>query len=276
VTGAGVSAGAYGASSGHRASEGVTVEEDPRPDATAFPRASTDTLSTPPSSSYDTRSIDHSTSGQHHHPSNIQPPGAAPFESLTQGNVHPLAVVSDPNLYEYIVRPCTSLARGLNCPNTLVWHRSASSQDSYPCHAALENIVERVEPDFGLSQDGYDVNPVLSSPDVLTDDGIFVPGSTYQELHKTLRSEIFQIAQSQPNTRRPSHHDLDQPDSGSMPPAHLAATEVEQEKVPSGASTPPELTTAQEVMLWNNWLNEIASWVELILIFMDTVLIDIA
>ena len=83
------------------------------------------------------------------------------------------------------------------------------------------------------------------SPDVLTDDGIFGPGSTYQELHLALRKEIFQSTQPQPRSSQSS----------------TTNTSHTVQRAESNSAT-PELTTKLEALLWNNWISEIAPWMD--------------
>lgn len=117
---------------------------------------------------------------------------------------------------------------------------------------------------------GFDVDPNLAdmlpygySPEALFDDGIFLPGSAYQELHKTFRSHVFNAACSKPTSRRgtpdPSADEINAGNSGAAESA-MSTTDLRMEQS-EGTSTPPELTPRQERKLWSNWITEISSWV---------------
>lgn len=170
--------------------------------------------------------------------------GPATTLDLPQGYHHQAPAIADPGI-GHSPALLGGVPRHLNNGGTNNRHTMDNSDDQD--HSALDLYLDLV---------------VGCSPDVLTDDGIFLPGSTYQELHKTLRTQIFQTAHSQPNSRRPSQcqtiveetrlHGSDDP---------LLGADHEQDTLSTGSSTPPELTAAQEVMLWNNWIIEIASWV---------------
>ncbi|PSK50304.1 Transcriptional activator protein UGA3 [Elsinoe australis] len=118
---------------------------------------------------------------------------------------------------------------------------------------------------------GFDVDPNLAdmlpygySPEALFDDGIFLPGSAYQELHKTFRSHVFNAACSKPTSRRgtpdPSADETNAGDPGAAESA-MSTTDLRMEQS-EGTNTPPELTPRQERKLWSNWITEISSWLD--------------
>lgn len=106
------------------------------------------------------------------------------------------------------------------------------------------------------------------SPDMLTDDGIFMPGSTYQELHATLRDHVFHTAQSQDPSFQPSPlriegatHDQIAIDlePGQQSTAIYETTRENGDELPEAAVF---LEPDQEYLLWKNWVDEIADWLD--------------
>ncbi|EGP87199.1 unnamed protein product [Zymoseptoria tritici ST99CH_1A5] len=90
------------------------------------------------------------------------------------------------------------------------------------------------------------LSPQYSDP--AFEDGIFLPGSQYQELHATLRSRIIDTARSTVPSRmhspepHPVHVEVDFDDEESRRLAHLS----------------PEY----EYELWQNYIEEVASWLD--------------
>lgn len=103
------------------------------------------------------------------------------------------------------------------------------------------------------------------SPELMADDGIFLPGSIYQEFHKALRNSMFHTARSVPVTRQPSpERPLDgAPEPWShVPPQNTQPGPVLNLPDSDGPRTPPELTQEQEYVLWKNWIEEISAWLD--------------
>ncbi|KAK5635814.1 hypothetical protein RRF57_011526 [Xylaria bambusicola] len=98
------------------------------------------------------------------------------------------------------------------------------------------------------------------------DDGIFLPGSTYLELHSTLRNRIFDTARSAHSSRAPTPGVAIGADDtvDSYAEVNYEVPLPQQEIPPSPpASTPllAELERQDEFHLWKNWVDEIAPWV---------------
>jgi hypothetical protein len=112
-----------------------------------------------------------------------------------------------------------------------------------------------------LSQIDSDI-PI--SPELFVDDGIFLPGSAYLELHSALRSHIFDTARSAYPSRCPTPSpgpcDVDEEPEASPAPY---AGQTEQASLELSDTTPRsvELTKQEEYVLWKNWVDEIAPWV---------------
>jgi len=68
------------------------------------------------------------------------------------------------------------------------------------------------------------------SPEFMVDDGIFLPGSTYQELHNTLRNHVFHTARSKPPSRHrsPERVSLANPQDG----GHLLRLPSQNKQIP--------------------------------------------
>ncbi|KAK3187317.1 hypothetical protein K4F52_003948 [Lecanicillium sp. MT-2017a] len=94
------------------------------------------------------------------------------------------------------------------------------------------------------------------------DDGIFLPGSTYHELHSTLRNNLFQEVRS----NVPSRHGS--PIGDSFPPDNDGANNSGMSSrlfpVSEGPEdqTSPLLTNDDECTLWRNWFDEVAPWLD--------------
>ncbi|KAK6369477.1 hypothetical protein LTS17_009383 [Exophiala oligosperma] len=103
------------------------------------------------------------------------------------------------------------------------------------------------------------------SPELLLDDGIFIPGSTYQELHSTLRHNMLSTARSKEASRQPSQ----ERDAHGVQPVGHATTHTDSQargQSQPNQSDPSEvevvLSAEQEYRLWKNWVDEIAHWLD--------------
>ena len=97
--------------------------------------------------------------------------------------------------------------------------------------------------------------PQAPLPDVsdLGEDGLFRPGSTYLNLHSTLRHYLFQESRSTDPTRFTTPCS----DSDEGAPGECLGEVVGK----SGEDDSFLLTKEQEGILWVNWLDEVAPWV---------------
>ncbi|KAI5366354.1 Putative zn(2)-C6 fungal-type DNA-binding domain, fungal transcription factor [Septoria linicola] len=85
------------------------------------------------------------------------------------------------------------------------------------------------------------------------EDGIFLPGSQYQELHATLRSRIIDTARSTAPSR------LGSPDLNTRPGLYRDDT---SETVDEESRRLAHLSIEQEYVLWQNYINEVAPWLD--------------
>lgn len=92
------------------------------------------------------------------------------------------------------------------------------------------------------------LSPNLS--DSVLEDGIFLPGSHFQELHAQLRSRIFDTARSAFPSR------FGTPEIFPEPASELPLEDDEESRRLA------HLSPEQEYRLWDNYINEVASWVD--------------
>jgi hypothetical protein len=117
--------------------------------------------------------------------------------------------------------------------------------------------------------DTPDAAAQLTPEQLFADDGIFLPGSAYLELHSVLRNHMFETARSTYPSRWPSPkspgYDTDVPVINSTRETGEASLGAPDETSHQLGATPKpaELTPEQEFVLWENWVDEIAPWVGL-------------
>lgn len=109
-------------------------------------------------------------------------------------------------------------------------------QSQTPAPSAVENATA---PSLTQPFPSY-WDPAYSSSSAGYDDGIFLPGSEYLELHSTLRNRL--ILEGRSGTPGPTSN----PDQASRPTDTATAG----------------LSKLEEYMLWKNWLDEIAPWLD--------------
>ncbi|KAI0451415.1 hypothetical protein F5B21DRAFT_382048 [Xylaria acuta] len=96
------------------------------------------------------------------------------------------------------------------------------------------------------------------------DDGIFLPGSTYLELHSTLRNCIFDTARSTQSCGDVSPRIFIGADEMIYSYTQIDASIGPENPISPPASTPlfVELEHQEEYKLWKNWVDEIAPWLD--------------
>jgi hypothetical protein len=98
-------------------------------------------------------------------------------------------------------------------------------------------------------------------------DGIFLPGSAYQELHSTLRDHLIYTARSNAPTRYGTP-ELQQPDMGFFEreppkvPSDSVVCGAVSDPESSRSSKPPEISPQREYVLWKTWIDEVAPWLD--------------
>ena len=158
-------------------------------------------------------------------------------------------------------------------PNGEPWEEALDAnavEQSPPACILEEPVLEPPTPSFfGMSMSQTPANngssvlngmPFLSphqSENSFFEDGIFLPGSQYQELHAEFRSRLFDTAHSTAPSRRPSADltgiglDLLAPDAS-----------LDTHGVAEESRRLAQLTPEQEYILWQNYITEVAPWMD--------------
>ena len=114
--------------------------------------------------------------------------------------------------------------------------------------------------DFGVPsvtvQTVGDLFPSPPTSDSTFEDGIFLPGSQYQELHATLRNRILHTARSTANSRIGSP---EAEDSLQHLPCEPQLTPLDDDDESRRLA---QLSPEHEYYLWQNWIGEVASWMD--------------
>lgn len=95
-------------------------------------------------------------------------------------------------------------------------------------------------------------NIQVFTPEGSLEDGVFMPGTAYHELHSTLRNHLIQEVKSTVPTRPTTPAESQRGDT-------IAA---ELQEASSETSDPPVLRKEEEIHLWRNWFDEIAPWLD--------------
>ena len=112
-----------------------------------------------------------------------------------------------------------------------------------------------------LNDDALLVHPIFEDRD-----GIFLPGSAYQELHSTLRDHLIYTARFNGPTRNgtpePLQRDRSLFNRGLAKMGSDGSVEmIESDPESARSSKPPEITAQREYILWKTWIDEVAPWV---------------
>lgn len=103
-------------------------------------------------------------------------------------------------------------------------------------------------------------SPPVNNNKVVVDDGVFLPGSAYHELHSTLRSRLIQEVMSTAPSRQATPL-ADIPDNESDMPDITRSSQSSDS--PSHRHSHPRILSNQvECRLWRNWFDEIAPWLD--------------
>lgn len=99
------------------------------------------------------------------------------------------------------------------------------------------------------------------TPEGSFEDGVFLPGSAYHELHSTLRNHLIQEVRSNGPTCPATPEPQQAATAFSEVPAQGINTARAIDR-PSTAVDAPLLDDAEEMLLWRNWFDEIAPWLD--------------
>lgn len=156
--------------------------------------------------------------------------------------------------------------------------RINSTENSAHSHPWLSQVLRKSPPAI-TSGPGADTNspylpeflqgywdPVYHSADLSHEDGIFLPGSEYLELHSTLRSRLMQEVKSLCPSWRGTPDDLGPARLATVPADFGTVTNAQQRDYEHGHEMPnpipADLPKDVEYTLWKNWLEEIAPWLD--------------
>ncbi|KAF4973827.1 hypothetical protein FZEAL_9206 [Fusarium zealandicum] len=135
---------------------------------------------------------------------------------------------------------------------------SQSGQQTQP---QIEVDPALVPMDMMTGSDYACIEPIQAfTPGGISEDGIFLPGSAYHELHSTLRNHLIQETRSIAPTR--SVTPRFEGDSAQGSSAILADTEATLQLPGFQPSATPLLSQAEECLLWKNYFDEIAPWLD--------------
>ncbi|KAF5022479.1 hypothetical protein F66182_5451 [Fusarium sp. NRRL 66182] len=98
------------------------------------------------------------------------------------------------------------------------------------------------------------------TPEGMSEDGIFLPGSAYHELHSTLRNRLIQETRSDAPTRAPTPQL--EVDSSAQGGVALEETQVALPITDFQPSQTPLLSEQEACSLWRNYFDEIAPWLD--------------
>ncbi|KAF4122313.1 C6 transcription factor [Geosmithia morbida] len=129
--------------------------------------------------------------------------------------------------------------------------RAAAAAADYPVQATLDSVPIDMIADYMTSAQAL-------TPEGSFEDGVFMPGSAYHELHSTLRHHLIQEVRSNAPTRSGTPEtgaaDFAGTDRPLWPSAAAVAT--------ISAETSSILRKDEEIVLWRNWFGEIAPWLD--------------
>lgn len=101
------------------------------------------------------------------------------------------------------------------------------------------------------------MDPVQAfTPEGPSEDGVFLPGSAYHELHSTLRNHIIQEVQSNAPTRQVT------PDTSSRSDTIHLEADLSISAIVDASEPQQVLDKDEEIFLWRNWIDEIAPWLD--------------
>ena len=94
------------------------------------------------------------------------------------------------------------------------------------------------------------------------EDGVFLPGSAYHELHSTLRNHLIQEVRSNAGTRPASPIDQQNAETLNSGTADITNSTEDATERTSTVAEPLLLRKEEELALWKNWFDEIAPWLD--------------
>ncbi|RFN44457.1 dak2-dihydroxyacetone kinase [Fusarium flagelliforme] len=140
----------------------------------------------------------------------------------------------------------------------LYFSQNGQAHNSVDIDPALHVSMDTVPIDI-ITEYPYMDQLQAFTPEGASEDGIFLPGSAYHELHSTLRNHLIQETRSIAPTRSTTPHIEPEAESGG---ATLEETEVALPINDFQPSQTPLLSQQEECSLWKNYFDEIAPWLD--------------
>lgn len=141
-------------------------------------------------------------------------------------------------------------------------YRPSQQKMTHPSHIA--QVLDLSPLNANIPQDTNELPFLEQGIFDYQQDGIFWPGSAYQEFHSTLRDHLIYTARSNAPTRRgtPEAPQLDL----NFNEGHVLKRGVDGNKTDSDPesdrpSRASEITPQREYVLWKTWIDEVAPWV---------------
>ncbi|WYZ45866.1 hypothetical protein EsH8_IX_000091 [Colletotrichum jinshuiense] len=152
--------------------------------------------------------------------------------------------------------------------NLIYLSQGGASQGPHDHHhpaTSVAGIPVTALPIDSLMDAPFDFMEQIFTPEGSYEDGIFLPGSAYHELHSTLRNHLIQEVRSNGPTRPASPASAQNSrrrsiDVSSGPSSSGEAAEAVGEL--SSDHEPPSLPLEEECALWKNWVDEISPWLD--------------
>ncbi|KAF7554275.1 hypothetical protein G7Z17_g3022 [Cylindrodendrum hubeiense] len=123
-------------------------------------------------------------------------------------------------------------------------------------HFQVPSVDERIPGAFDDTLSCHDANDA-AFPRYEFDDGLFITGSAYLDLHSTLRSSLFQESRSNAPTRCGTPQARDTSPDAAHCPLTVEPVILTGESARHDADLSVVLTAEQERVLWVNWLDEL-------------------
>ncbi|KAG5752446.1 hypothetical protein H9Q69_003023 [Fusarium xylarioides] len=139
----------------------------------------------------------------------------------------------------------------------LYFSQNGESHSPVDIAPALQVSMEAVSIDM-ISDYPYIDQMQAFTPEGISEDGIFLPGSAYHELHSTLRNHLIQETRSIAPTRSATPH-IGIESSGGVSVEEAEVVIPIQEFQPSQTLL---LSQQEECSLWKNYFDEIAPWLD--------------
>ncbi|KAF4996157.1 hypothetical protein FGRMN_4649 [Fusarium graminum] len=142
--------------------------------------------------------------------------------------------------------------------NLLYFSQNGQSQPAVEMNPTIHVSMDSVPIDI-ISEYPYIDQLQPFTPEGISEDGIFLPGSAYHELHSTLRNHLIQETRSIAPTRSATPHIEVDSSSGRIDLEDAETSLPISDFQPSQA---PLLSQQEECSLWKNYFDEIAPWLD--------------